>query len=331
VTIAPKASKIVKAQKYHYSRLSVRYDPFHFRTDNFMRGKVTLKASRFLYGKHVIAIAAIVAGFGFFASPASASCSGTGTLTCTDTTKVEAYNGTSFASTYTGNGFIAGVGDVLQSAGDPFDTDKLIATLSDHRGVTTLELKYYTSFNGNEVGAHYADIFLGNNAASPNTFGYAIALGNQQTNGGLSTSGFYSVTSSTEMTSEQIWSSKSGTYGGKFQGTDGAWRYSPTVVASNATNQPGFTTSVVETTTAADPGYGYLVDVKLVANNTDFAALFGGGLSIFWGTADCSNDAIQAVLAFNPVHVPEPVTLSLFGAGVIGAFAIRRRRKPQAS
>jgi hypothetical protein len=88
---------------------------------------------------------------------------------------------------------------------------------------------------------------------------------------------------------------------------------------------------VTEGTTNADLGYGYLVDVKLVGSYTDFNALFSGGLSIFWGTADCSNDAIQALLNFTPVSVPEPVTLSLFSAGVVGAAVMRRRRKSKAA
>ena len=191
----------------------------------------------------------------------------------------------------------------------------------------TLELKYYTAFNGNDLGAHYADIFMGS-ASTPNSFGYAIALGNQQ----IALRGFYTVTPGTEESSRQIWSSKSGTYGGQHQGmnSDGTvsstWYDSPTVVTSGASKKSGFTTSVAEGTTSADPGFGHLVDVKLSGSATDFNTLFGAGLSIFWGTADCSNDAIQAVFAYAPVHVPEPMTVSLFIVGMIGTGALRRRR-----
>jgi hypothetical protein len=272
------------------------------------------------------------AAMAFFVSPASAACTGTTTITCTDSTKVAAYKGSNFTSTYTANGFSAGVGDVLQSSGHNFNTDKLIATLTEHRGTVTLELKYYTSFDGSELGANYADIFLGS-ASNPNNFGYAITLGNQAGNGGLSTSGFYSVNSNVEKTSQQIWSSKSAQYGGKFQGMNSngtasnSWYNSPTVVLANATKKTGFTTSVIETTTSADPGYGYLVDVKLSGSATDFNTLFGAGLSIFWGTADCSNDAIQAIFAYSPTTVPEPMTLALLSAGIMGAGALRRRRR----
>lgn len=287
-------------------------------------------------GKTIFA-ASLIAAMGFLASPAYAACTGTATITCTDTTTVKAYSGSNFTSNYTANNFSAGVGDVLQSSGHNFNTDKLIATLTEHRGTVTLELKYYTSFDGSELGAHYADIFLGS-ASTPNTFGYAIALGNQSSNGGTSTPGFYKATANTEETSRDIWSGKSGEYGGKHLGmnADGtmmdaskaaSWFDSPTVIDSTASKKTGFTTSVVESSTNADPGFGYLVDVKLSASATDFNTLFGSGLSVFWGTADCSNDAIQAVFAYKPTSVPEPMTLALFSMGVIGAGALRRRRK----
>jgi len=304
-------------------------------TNSAMEQQQCIARGRFTLGKSVF-VACLLATMGFFASPASAACTGTTTIACTDSTTIKAYRGWTYVNSYTSNGFTSGIGDVLQSSGHNFDTDKLIATLTEHRGTVTLELKYYTSFDGSELGAHYADIFLGS-ASDPNNFGYAIALGNQGTNGGLSTSGFYSVDSTTEKTSQQIWSSKSGTYGGKYLGmksdgtmmsssSSGSWFNSPTVVASNATKKSGFTTSVVESTTNTDPGYGYLVDVKLAGSATDFNTLFGAGLSIFWGTADCSNDAIQAVFAYRPTSIPEPMTLALFGAGVIGAGALPRRR-----
>jgi hypothetical protein len=47
---------------------------------------------------------------------------------------------------------------------------------------------------------------------------------------------------------------------------------------------------------------------------------------VFWGTGDCSNDAIEALIP-NSVNVPEPVTASLFVTGVGGMLFARRRRK----
>src|SRR5439155_1448798 len=131
-----------------------------------------------------------------------------------------------------------GVGDVVQGAGNPFDTDRVNVKVTSSAGTTSLHLKYYTSFNGNDLSARYADIFIGNNPASPDSFHYGIALGDQAGNGGVAT-------------------------------------------------------------------------------------LFGDGLSVFWGTGDCSNDAIEAA---DPVQLPEPVSLGLFGAGLAG-LAVARRRK----
>lgn len=304
----------------------------HFRIIGAMRAQVAFRAFNFVRGKQVFA-AAVVAAMGLFASPAWAVCVGTTTITC-DSTKIKAYKVDTFQNTYSYNGFTNGIGDVLQTSSHPFDTDKVIATLTEHRGTVTLDLKYYTSFNGDDQGAHYADVFLSKADSTPFSFDYGISLGNQATNGGKSTTGFYNVTSSTTETSREIWSSRSGTYGGKFKGTDGNWYDSPVVVDASATTHAGFTTYVTETnqgTTPDDPGFKYLVDVKLVASATDFNALFSGGMSIFWGTADCSNDAIQAIIAYAPVHVPEPVTLSLFSAGVVGAAVLRRRRKTKAA
>jgi len=49
----------------------------------------------------------------------------------------------------------------------------------------------------------------------------------------------------------------------------------------------------------------------------------GGGFDVFWGTGECSNDAI-----WGPVpQTPEPAVLALFGLGLVGAYVgVRRRR-----
>lgn len=259
------------------------------------------------------------------ATPASAACISSGQVYC-DVTKIQAYNGSS-PYNYGGPGFVPpGVGDVLEEPGHGFDTDRVMVVLSDKDGTTTLDLRYYTTFNGDDLTARYADIFLGNNPANPNTFGYAISLADETANGGTSSAGFYDVSGAgAYKTSEQVWQSKTNyIYGGTFEGTDGVFRASPVVVTSAAILLGNFTTNIFETT-SGDVSFPNLLDVQLSASTNDFYALFGGGLSVFWGTGDCSNDAILAVIP--PRHMPEPFTVSLFVTGMCGMGALRRRKK----
>jgi hypothetical protein len=95
-----------------------------------------------------------------------------------------------------------------------------------------------------------------------------------------------------------------------------------------------WTVTATSGTTAADPGYPYIVDIVLQApDDATFLSVFGQSvIDIFWGTGDCSNDALLAALQVGgssapPLGVPEPVTLFLFGAGLAGAAVLRRRRK----
>lgn len=266
----------------------------------------------------------IAGATGLSAAPASAACVNSLTVTC-DHTLVQAYNGAS-PNNYGGPGFVPpGIGDVLQGAGHPFDTDRVNVTVTSIAGTKSLELKYYTTFNGNDLGARYADVFIGNNPAAPDSFHYGIALGNQAANGGIATAGFYNLTSNTSFeTSIQLWTSRtSSIYGGQYQGLDGLWHNSDVVVTPQASLIGGWNVAVAETA-SGDVLFPYLVDVTLMASTTTFDALFGNGLSVFWGTGDCSNDAIEASV---PVTVPEPMTLGLFGAGVAGMAALRRRKK----
>jgi len=64
-----------------------------------------------------------------------------------------------------------------------------------------------------------------------------------------------------------------------------------------------------------------------MASTQDFATLFGDGMSIFWGTGDCSNDAIEAAV---PVNLPEPLSLTVFGAGLAGLVVARRKKRKTA-
>jgi hypothetical protein len=268
--------------------------------------------------------ALITGAIGFSGAPALAACVNSATIFC-DNTSIQAYNGAA-PNNYGGPGFVPpGVGDVLQGAGHPFDTDRVQVTVTSGAGTKSLELKYYTQFNGNDLSARYADIFVGNNLNSPDSFHYGISLGNETANGGVAAPGFYSLASnSTYETSIQLWTSKSNyIYGGQYKGLDGLWHDSPVVITGQAALQNSWNVSVSELA-SGDAQFPYLVDVTLMASMQDFDTLFGNGLSVFWGTGDCSNDAIEAAI---PLKVPEPMTMGLFGAGLMGMAAMRRRKK----
>jgi PEP-CTERM motif len=296
-----------------------------------MSNKLACLSHRTVCRRYILA-AVFIGAFGAYAAPASAACVSSATVFC-DNTVIQAYNGSS-AYNYGGSGFSSpGVGDVLEDSGHPFDTDRLVASVSKSGGTTTLNLQYYTSFNGNDETARYADIFLGGNATNKDSFGYAISVGDEAANGGVNTVGFYCLAANCASapgansyeTSQDVWGLKTSyIYGGEYKGLDGGLYASPTVVDSADTPDGSFVANVTETDTTVGP-FPYVVDVTLSASNQDFNALFGNSLSVFWGTGDCSNDAIEAALP--GTKVPEPRTLAVFGAGLAGAAAVRRRRK----
>ena len=75
-------------------------------------------------------------------------------------------------------------GDELADAGHPFDTTQMSIDRNDASKTMTITL--HTMFNGDDRGAHYADLFL--DTASPTTpgsYGYAIALGGQTMSAGV--------------------------------------------------------------------------------------------------------------------------------------------------
>lgn len=63
--------------------------------------------------------------------------------------------------------------------------------------------------------------------------------------------------------------------------------------------------------------------------NANFASAFDVGVSssVITGGAATSSGAVTITYTYTPTNVPEPITLSVFGAGLAGAAALRRRKK----
>lgn len=52
------------------------------------------------------------------------------------------------------------------------------------------------------------------------------------------------------------------------------------------------------------------------------------GFDVFWGTGECANDAIWGHVPGGTPRVPEPLSTSLFGLGLLGlVYGVRRRRR----
>ena len=235
------------------------------------------------------------------------------TMTINDTTMDVAYKGTNPNNYFGGSS----IGD---SIGSNFDTQKVVVTITS----TSLELKYYTQFNGSDLGTNYADIFLApalNSTSAPAAWTYGIALGDQ-----YESAGFYSVTGT--KISQQFWSGSGDIYGGLYITPDGVQHTVPVdITGGSLVGGWSLSKSITHNNGGSYPS---IIDVTLTSTGgATLASLFGSSIDILWGTADCANDAIFATIS-TVSQVPEPMSLSLFGAGLIGGVVAYRRRKKRA-
>ena len=255
------------------------------------------------------------------------------TVTVQNTTDVVAYGtGSSGGPTnYYGNSAVGG------PIGSNFATSSLAFTstlLSN--GNYSIDLQYTTLFSGNESlngqQIYYPDIFLRSSEAgySNAPFNYAISLGDETKNGGLS-AGFYSVSS--YLTSQQVWSGRPGyVYGGQYTSSTA---YQPGQAGYAGYNAPVVLTGgnklLDANISTGQAGGAYTVSAQLTLTAQE-AAGFGDGFDVFWGTGDCANGAFLA--EFSPTGnggptgspVPEPAALALVGVGMGCIGLVRRKR-----
>ena len=214
-------------------------------------------------------------------------------------------------------------GDELYDPGHRFDTTSM--TINRNAAAGSITFTLHTMFNGNDEGAKYADLFL--DITTPNTpdsYGYAIALGSQ-----TKAVGFYSVSSAS--TSNDVWGGQgSYVYGGFSQFKTTSADYDPALalavpVRLDAGTVVGGTSVAV---TRSDVGGGFF-DVDVVLQGVDLG-LFDS-FDLLWGTGDCGNDTIWGTTLAGgtttaPVDAPPALWLMGFGLFAMAGFARRRQR-----
>ena len=255
------------------------------------------------------------------------------TVTLQNTTDVVSYvsgSGGGPTSAYYGGS------DVGSSIGSNFATSQLAVSATKlGNGNYAINLQYTTLFSGSESlngqQIYYPDIFLREPGAgySSAPFNYAISLGDETANGGLS-AGYYSVSSLEN--SQQLWSNRSGVYyGGQYTNST---TYQPGQVGYAGYNAPvvltGGSKLAAATVTTGQSASAYTVTAQLTLTAAEAAGIIDGS-DVFWGTGDCANGSFLASIPAGvggPTGspVPEPSALLLLAAGV-GSLAFVRQAK----
>jgi hypothetical protein len=247
------------------------------------------------------------------------------TMTIENSTWAESYNGTSAYPFFSGSNWGASVG------APTYETTQLIVSTP---AANTIDFQFTTGFNGNDttydtpaygnVVVRYADIFLNPvlSAAPPSSYGYAIVLGDETANGGLSKPGLYQVTS--YETSQDIWGSRNQfVYGGEYAPTN-ATDSGPNL--SEAQAAPTVVTGgiLLSDWTVSDSYANGILDVELSTSDTALFDQLTSNYDLFWGTGDCDNAPFFAAV---DAPVPEPGSLLLLATALGGLSLVRLRQR----
>lgn len=230
-------------------------------------------------------------------------------------------------------------GQVYSSIGSDFATSGLSMSLQAETGAGyALTLTYTTAFDGHaspgSVAISYPDIFLRlpESGYSTQPFTYALALGDQTRNGGM-TAGFY--TPQTVATSNDIWANrKRYIYGAGYQDAgDGAVAVAPLAAPVVMTAGAGvagtaLASRLTDTHTVSGGQEIYNLTVTVTGLSQAVAESLNQGFDAFWGTGDCANGSFLASVGGSVLMdalVPEPAGWPLAALGCAAVLLFRRR------